>query len=84
MTCKSDSNDIEWARLDGELDKFYSRSQGNTFFIYYLNEKHNGIYVCIDKKTNKEIQQFYVMVRGSEKPIVPFSGILPVGSGGGI
>ena len=46
---------------------------------YYINEKHNGKYVCIDKKTNKEIQQFYVQVRGS---VMPTEGIVPVGSGG--
>ena len=63
--CTTDSNDIEWRKLDGVRDEDYTRALGKVFSIFYINEKHNGIYACFDRKTNTELKRFNVFVRGS-------------------
>ena len=79
MSCKSNSDNLEWRKLNGEFNPQYTRIEGNLLTIFYFTEDVVGNYVCIDRNTNQEVQQFYVTGKDFQPPVQP--DLKPTGGG---
>ncbi len=76
FNCDSNDNpnDIEWKKLDGEMNRSRTRITGNVLDIIDFDSDLSGVYVCFDKVTKKELKR--VVLRFRTPVLAPPNGKL--------